>query len=65
MYDKIAFILTSNKGPGEWGKFLGDTILTTAILDRLLHRSDSLLIVSENGGDIILTAKFQSYREEN
>ncbi|MDX8047251.1 IS21-like element helper ATPase IstB [Gracilibacillus sp. S3-1-1] len=40
MYDKTAFILTSNKGPSEWGKFLGDTTLTTAILDRLLHRSE-------------------------
>lgn len=40
MYDKTAFILTSNKGPNEWGKFLGDTSLTTAILDRLLHRSE-------------------------
>jgi len=40
MYDKTAFILTSNKGPNEWGKFLGDTSLTTVILDRLLHRSE-------------------------
>ncbi|MGJ9458479.1 ATP-binding protein [Oceanobacillus sp. CF4.6] len=40
LYDKAAFILTSNKGPGEWGKFLGDQTLTTAILDRLLHRSE-------------------------
>lgn len=40
MYDKAAFILTSNKGPSEWGKFLGDPTLTTAILDRLLHRSE-------------------------
>ncbi|MEJ9319183.1 ATP-binding protein, partial [Halalkalibacterium halodurans] len=40
LYDKAAFILTSNKGPNEWGKFLGDTSLTTAILDRLLHRSE-------------------------
>ncbi|MFZ0474153.1 MAG: IS21-like element helper ATPase IstB [Anaerobacillus sp.] len=42
MYDKAAFILTSNKGPNEWGKFLGDPTLTTAILDRLLHRSEIL-----------------------
>lgn len=42
LYDKAAFILTSNKGPGEWGKFLGDQTLTTAILDRLLHRSEIL-----------------------
>src|SRR5699024_1627283 len=37
MYDKPAFILTSYNGPNEWGHFLGDTTLTTAILDRLLH----------------------------
>lgn len=43
LYDKAAFILTSNKGPGEWGKFLGDPTLTTAILDRLLHRSEILI----------------------
>lgn len=39
-YDHAAFILTSNKGPDEWGKFLGDPAYTSAILDRLLHRSE-------------------------
>ncbi|MDR7002176.1 DNA replication protein DnaC [Neobacillus niacini] len=47
MYDKAAFILTSNKGPGEWGKFLGDPTLTTAILDRLPHRSEILTFSEE------------------
>jgi DNA replication protein DnaC len=47
LYDKVAFILTSNKGPGEWGKFLGDATLTTAILDRLLHRSEILTFDKE------------------
>jgi DNA replication protein DnaC len=47
MYDKAAFILTSNKGPNEWGKFLGNPTLTTAILDRLLHRSE-ILVFDEN-----------------
>ena len=47
MYDKIAFILTSNKGPNEWGKFLGDTTLTTALLDCLLHRSE-IITFDEN-----------------
>lgn len=51
MYDKAAFILTSNKGPNEWGKFLGDTTLTTAILDRLLHRSE-ILTFSEKQNSI-------------
>lgn len=48
MYDKAAFILTSNKGPDEWGKFLGDPSLTSAILDRLLHRSEILMFDSES-----------------
>jgi len=42
LYGKAAFILTSNKGTEEWGKFIGDPTLTTAILDRLLHRSEIL-----------------------
>ncbi|WP_252183445.1 ATP-binding protein [Rossellomorea vietnamensis] len=29
---------TSNRSLGEWRKFLGDPTLTTAILDRLLHK---------------------------
>ncbi|WP_272914217.1 ATP-binding protein [Bacillus dakarensis] len=47
LYDKSAFILTSNKGPSDWGKFLGDPTLTAAILDRLLHRSEILTFDSE------------------
>ena len=47
LYDKSAFILTSNKGPSDWGKFLGDPTLTAAILDRLLHRSEVLTFDSE------------------
>ena len=47
LYDQSAFILTSNKGPGEWGKFLGDPTLTTAILDRLLHRSEIITFSEE------------------
>ena len=34
-----AMILTSNKSFIEWGKVLGDDMLATVILDRLLHHS--------------------------
>jgi DNA replication protein DnaC len=35
-----AVILTSNKGFADWGQvFAGDTIMASAALDRLLHRS--------------------------
>jgi DNA replication protein DnaC len=38
LYNKTSIILTSNKGPKEWGELLGDQAITTAILDRILHR---------------------------
>jgi len=36
-YEKGSMILTSNKSIGEWGELMGDTVLATAVLDRLLH----------------------------
>ena len=38
-YEKGSIILTSNKGFTDWGELLGDTVIATAILDRLLHHS--------------------------
>lgn len=40
LYERSSIILTSNKGPEDWGELLGDQGITTAILDRLLHRSE-------------------------
>lgn len=40
LYDKSSVILTSNKSPQEWGELLGDPGITTAILDRLIHRAE-------------------------
>lgn len=40
LYGKSSIILTLNKGPEEWGSLLGYQGITTAILDRLLHRSE-------------------------
>lgn len=40
LYDKSSIILTSNKAPNEWGDLLGDPGITTAILDRLIHRAE-------------------------
>jgi DNA replication protein DnaC len=36
-YEKGSMILTSNKSIGEWGELMGDPVLATAVLDRLLH----------------------------
>src|SRR5205823_8207777 len=43
-YERGSIILTSNKGFAEWGEVLGDTVIATAILDRLLHHSHVLNI---------------------
>ena len=47
LYNQSSILLTSSKGPGEWGELLGDPALTAAILDRLIHRSE----VIQLGGD--------------
>ena len=36
------------KGFGEWGELLGDTVIASAILDRLLHHSHVLKIRGES-----------------
>ena len=38
LYERSSIILTSNKSPDQWGELLGDDGITTAILDRVLHR---------------------------
>ena len=38
LYEKSSIILTSNKSPEQWTELIGDEGITTAILDRLLHR---------------------------
>lgn len=40
LYENISIILTSNKGFDEWPEFLGDPVIATAILDRLVHHSE-------------------------
>lgn len=38
LYEQSSVILTSNKAPDQWSELMGDQGITTAILDRLLHR---------------------------
>ena len=42
MSERTSIIITSNKGFDEWTDFLGDTTITTAILDRLIHHCEIL-----------------------
>lgn len=45
-YQRRSTILTSNLTFGEWGHLLGDVVLATALLDRLLHHAE---VVAING----------------
>lgn len=38
-YEKGAMILTSNRGFAEWGEIFGDSVVATALLDRVLHHA--------------------------
>jgi DNA replication protein DnaC len=43
-YERGSTIITSNKSFAEWGSVLGDDVLATAILDRLLHHCQVIAI---------------------
>lgn len=53
LYLKTSIILTSNKSFEEWSEFIGDSMITAAILDRLAHQCE------------IFTLDGPSYRLEN
>lgn len=48
LYGQSSIILTSNKGPEEWGELLGDPAITTAILDRILHKSEVIQLSGDS-----------------
>jgi DNA replication protein DnaC len=43
-YEHGSILLTSNTSFSEWGSLLGDDVLATALLDRLLHHAEVLAI---------------------
>jgi DNA replication protein DnaC len=47
-YEKGSTIYTSNKSYGEWGEVLGDNVIASAVLDRILHHSITMNIRGES-----------------
>src|SRR4029079_9820340 len=43
-YERGAMLVTSNLSFAEWGGLLGDDVLATALLDRLLHHAEIITI---------------------
>lgn len=47
-YEKASTVITSNKSFLEWGEVFGDSVIASAILDRLLHHSTVINIKGES-----------------
>ena len=43
-YERGAMVVTSNLSFADWGSLLGDDVLATALLDRLLHHAEVITI---------------------
>ncbi len=48
LHDKTSLVITTNKSPKDWTDVLKDTVLTTALLDRLLHRCEIVKLTGES-----------------
>jgi DNA replication protein DnaC len=49
-YEHGSILLTSNTSFADWGNLLGDEILATALLDRLLHHAEVISITGPSYG---------------
>jgi DNA replication protein DnaC len=47
-YERGSMLITTNQRVNNWGEMFGDEVLATAILDRLLHHSETLMITGES-----------------
>jgi DNA replication protein DnaC len=47
-YERGSILLTSNQSLGAWGEVFGDTVIASAILDRLLHHATTINIKGES-----------------
>jgi len=48
LYEKTSIVLTSNKSIDDWSEMMGDQIMTTALLDRLLHHAEVFNLKGES-----------------
>lgn len=47
-YERGSILLTSNQNLGAWGEVFGDTVIASAILDRLLHHATTVNIKGDS-----------------
>ncbi len=56
-YERGSIILTSNKYFSDWGELMSDTVIATAMLDRLLHHAS---VINIRGGTYRLRDRLKS-----
>ncbi len=47
-YEKSSTLITSNREIDDWGKLLGDAVIVTPLLDRLMHHGNLLKFVGKS-----------------
>jgi len=62
LYEKTAFIITTNKSPTQWAKMLDDEVLATALLDRLLFRCE---VINLSGKSFRIKNRKTIFNEKN
>ena len=48
LHERASLIITTNKSPKKWADVLKDTVLTTALLDRILYRCEIIKSTGNN-----------------
>jgi DNA replication protein DnaC len=48
LYENTSVVITSNKGFDGWAELFGDSVLATALLDRLTHKCQVIALTGES-----------------
>lgn len=48
LHDSTSLVITTNKSPTEWADVLKDSVLTTALLDRILYRCEIIKLIGNS-----------------
>ncbi|BDR57533.1 IS21-like element helper ATPase IstB [Xylocopilactobacillus apis] len=48
LYEQTSFIITSNKSPEQWSEVIGDEVITGAILDRIVQKSQVIEMIGDS-----------------
>lgn len=47
-YEKASIIITSNRNFEDWGQILGDAVMASAIIDRIIHHASVIKIIGNS-----------------